>query len=268
MPKTSTSTSKSSSSLEAALKDVPSQFRSKVVKPFLSVKRRFAEGSDESLGLAAGKLCEAVLRLLQQEILKSHIPFGQRIPDFSVECRKLIESPKTAAVESLRVVLPRALLFIYTLRNKRGIGHVGGDVDANRIDATTIARVCDWVMCELIRVYHNLSLEEAQDLVDGLAQRNIPDIWHVAGKKRVLRDGLDFKQKVLLLCYQEPENAVLSEDLFAWVEYSHLPMFKKAVLIPLHKSRLIEYDKDSDTVTISPLGIKEVEERILTPAVS
>src|SRR5262249_40044781 len=135
MPKTSTSTSRSSSPLEVALKDVPSHFRSKVVKCFLDVKRRLAEGNDESLGLAGGKLCEVVLRLLQQEILKSHIPFGQKLPDFSIECRKLIESPKTAGVESLRIVMPRALVFIYTLRNKRGIGHVGGDVDANRIDS-------------------------------------------------------------------------------------------------------------------------------------
>jgi hypothetical protein len=49
---------------------------------------------------------------------------------------------------------------------------------------------------------------------------------------------------------------------------AHLQMFKKAVLTPLHKHRLVEYDKGSDTVTISPLGIKEVEERILRPAVA
>jgi hypothetical protein len=95
----------------------------------------------------------------------------------------------------------------------------------------------------------------------------IPDIWHVAGKKRVLRNGLDFKQKVLLLCYQEPESAVLSEDLFSWVEYSNLPMFKKTVLTPLHRARMIEYDRDAETVLISPLGAKDVEEKILNPTV-
>lgn len=104
-------------------------------------------------------------------------------------------------------------------------------------------------------------------MVDGLAQRNIPEIWHVAGKKRVLRKALDFKQQVLLLCYQEPNNAVLLEDLFSWVEHSNFTVFKRSVLEPLHKKRFIEYDKDADTVTISPIGIKEVEERILRIAV-
>src|SRR5690349_408352 len=109
----STSTSRSKSPLEVALAKIPVPFRSKIIKPFLDVKKRLSEGNDETLGLAAGKFCESVLRLLQHEILKSSIPFGQKIPDFSVECRKLIESPRPAGVESLRVVMPRALLFVY-----------------------------------------------------------------------------------------------------------------------------------------------------------
>jgi hypothetical protein len=105
-------TSKSKYPLEIALASVPAQVRSRIVKPFLDVKKRLAEGNDESLGPAAGKLCESVLRLLQSEILKASTPFGQQIPDFASECRKLIESSKNAGVESLRVVMPRALVFI------------------------------------------------------------------------------------------------------------------------------------------------------------
>jgi hypothetical protein len=159
--------------------------------------------------------------------------------------------------------MPRALVFLYTLRNKRGIGHVGGDVDANSIDSMTIARAADWIMCELIRLHHNLSLEEAQSIVDALAMRDIPVIWEVAGKKRILRGDLSFKQQVLLLCYHDPQNGVLEEDLFEWTEYTSAGMFKKSVLTPLHKERLIEHDAASGIVYISPLGIKLVEEHIL-----
>jgi len=263
MQMASGNTSRNKSPLEVALAKIPDQFRSKIIKPFLDVKKRLAEGNDETLGLAAGKFCESILRFLQHEILKSFTPFGQQIPDFSAICRKLIESPKDAGLESLRIVMPRALVFVYTLRNKRGIGHVGGDVDANHIDAMTIARTCDWVVCELIRIYHRISLEEAQDLVDSLSQRSVPYIWNVAGKKRVLRSGLIYGDQVLLLLYSGQENAILAEDLFSWVEYSNESVFKSKVLEPLHKKRLIEYDRDSNTVTISPQGIARVEEKIL-----
>lgn len=258
-------TSRNETPLDAALKNVDQRFRSKLIDQYLSVKRSLVEGRDEAVGMSAGKFCEIVLRFLQQEIHGTYTPFGQSINNFANECRKLIEAQGSTTPEAIRVVMPRALVFIYTIRNKRGIGHVGGDVDANRIDAMTMARSCDWVTCELIRVFHGLSLGEAQDIVDGLSIRTMPDVWEVAGKKRVLRNDLSAKQKVLLLSHQSTDGAILVEDLCDWIEYSNMGVFKSKVLTPLHKERLIEYDRDALTVTISPLGVKLVEDTILRP---
>jgi hypothetical protein len=171
--------------------------------------------------------------------------------------------PKTNGNESLRIVIPRTLNFIYTLRNKRGIGHVGGDVDANRLDSQVIATASDWIICELIRVFHNLSLEEAQDLVDSVSTRQISDIFEIGGRKRVLRTDLDFKDKTLLLLHSSVDQGALVEDLFLWTKYSSLGMYKRAVLDPLDKECLVDYDSDTQFVTLSPLGIKRVEEKIM-----
>jgi hypothetical protein len=54
------------------------------------------------------------------------------------------------------------------------------------------------------------------------------------------------------------------KDLYDWTEYSDFPKFKTRILTPLHESRLIEFDKDSNFVFLSPLGVQEVEERILS----
>jgi hypothetical protein len=40
-------------------------------------------------------------------------------------------------------------------------------------------------------------------------------------------------------------------------------MFRKSVLIPLHKLRLIEFDSEHGRARISPQGAKEVEEKLL-----
>jgi hypothetical protein len=152
---------------------------------------------------------------------------------------------------------------MYTLRNKRGIGHVGGDVDANRVDAITILHVADWTVCELVRLYHGLSLEEAQALVDSLSQRKLPVIWQVAGKRRVLAPELKAGDQTLLLLYGEQDDAVLAEDLCEWVEYSELRHYRRDVLVKLHGARLIEFDRDSDTVHLSPLGVERVEKDLL-----
>jgi hypothetical protein len=149
------------------------------------------------------------------------------------------------------------------MRNKRGIGHLGGDVDANKIDASVMSRHADWIICELIRIHHGLSLEEAQGLVDGLAIRELPEVWEIAGKKRVLREGLTAREESLLLLYSSMEADVLLEDLIAWVEYSNPAVFKAKVLYPLHRDRMVEWNRESDSITISPKGAKFVEERLL-----
>ncbi len=145
------------------------------------------------------------------------------------------------------------------MRGKRGIGHAGGDVEANSIDLATIVRLSDWIMCELVRVYHNLPIEDAQAVVDSLATKQVQDIWVVGGKKRILRAGLNYKQKVMLLLYSQAESAALSEELFDWSEHSHMTNFRRDVLKPLHDSKYVEYDRAEERVYLSPLGVSEVE---------
>jgi hypothetical protein len=249
--------------LATALAKIPAAFRTRLVSTYTDLKKNSAESRYESAGLAAGKFCEVVLRFLQDRVLGSSTPFGTKIKNYADECRKLVTAPATAGNESERTVIPRALVFLYTMRSKRGIGHVGGDVDANAIDIATMTRVADWIVCELIRINHGLSLEEAQDLVDGISVRELPTIWRVSGKKRVLREGLAAWEKVLLLLYDEQDSAVLLEDLCDWIEYSNPAKFRDSVIRGLHKERFLEFDKESESVTLSPKGVQYVEANLI-----
>ncbi|MEL7232225.1 MAG: hypothetical protein AAGJ85_06915, partial [Pseudomonadota bacterium] len=204
-----------------------------------------------------------LLRILQNEVTGTHLALKTPVGNMADECRKIITAQNKAAPESIKIILPRALIFLYTMRNKRGIGHVGGDIDANLIDNATIVRIADWVICELIRIYHKMPIEEAQDLIDGISYKALPIIWEISGKKRVLKDGLKSKQKALLLLYSTNEGVVLSEDLCSWIEYNP-SMFARRVLNDLHKDRLIEYDKESELVYLSPKGAKFVEDNLLS----
>lgn len=240
-----------------------SKLRQNLVTSYLKLKQNFIEGRFESAGMDAGKFCEAAMRIAQSQLTGAYVPLGSRIPNFADAVRALVLLPATSGPETMRDLVPRALLFLYTMRNKRGIGHLAGDVDSNRVDAMTIVQVADWVLCELIRVYHGLSIEEAQDLVDSLAQRQLPIVWEVAGKRRVLREGLTKSDETLLLLYATTDFTVLAEDLCEWVEYSALHLYKRNVLEALHKKRLVEYDRDNDVVHLSPLGVAKVEKQLL-----
>lgn len=261
------STSASTKLLDSALAGISNgKLRSKLIEAYLGLKRAYIEARYDLTGLNAGKFCEIALRIAQERVLGASTPLGKRIVNFADECRTLVTSPTAAAPESIREIIPRALVFLYTVRNKRGIGHVGGDVDANRVDAMSMAQTADWVVCEFIRLFHGLSLEEAQDLVDALSTRQSPLIWEVGGKKRVLRTGLSAADEVLLLLYAENQMAVLTEDLCSWVEYSNPYVFRTKVLQRLHSERLVEYDTESELVHLSPKGVTKVESELLRPS--
>jgi hypothetical protein len=202
------------------------------------------------------------LRVLQNELTSSYTPLGTKLGQFDRECSKLEGLPKTAGVESLRVIIPRALIFLYTLRNKRGIGHEGGDIDANEIDAATAVRVADWCISELIRVVHAISLEEAQALLDAIAEREVPQVWSVTNAKRVLDPSLSYRDQTLLLLYAE-QAPIPVEDLFDWVEHPRMSNYRTHVLWPLHRARLIEYDRDTETAILSPTGAARVDSEII-----
>jgi hypothetical protein len=262
-----TNTKPTEPTLDAALQAVPKKFRDQLIVKYIELRAAFTQGSFDSSGLRAGHFAESLLRLVQHHLTGTSIPFGEKVGNFVDECRKLERLPATSGSESLRVSIPRALTFLYTLRNKRGIGHVGGDVDANQIDAATGVRIADWCVCELIRVVHGIPLEEAQALLDAISVRQLPHVWSVGGRRRVLDGTLNYKSQTLLLLYNEVQSAIPAEDLFDWTEHSNISVYKRDVLRPLHRSRLVEYDEDTQTVTLSPLGIKKVEED-LTPDVA
>jgi hypothetical protein len=250
-------------SLDGALATLDASLRTRLLERYRDLKAAFARGDYDACGLRVGRLCEIIVRIVQHELTATHTPLGEKIQNFTDECRRLERLPATAGAESLRIILPRALNFAYSLRNGRGIGHEAGDVDANEIDAATGVRLADWCIAELIRIKHSLSLEEAQALLDALAERDVPSIWSVGGKKRVLATGLTYKQQVLLLLYADVGEPVLEEDIFRWTEHSNHAVFRRDVLAALHRDRLIEYDRDNQTTQLSPTGAAYVEENVL-----
>ncbi|MBS1587951.1 MAG: hypothetical protein JSS82_20655 [Bacteroidetes bacterium] len=249
--------------LSTYLQDIPEKFRARIINEYTKIKLRYRKADFDASGLSCGKFCEECLRFLQHYLTGVHTGFRDELKNFHLEVAKLEKVDKSTGNDSLRIIIPRALAFLYTLRNKRNIGHSGGDVEANQIDSLTINRVSDWIMCELIRIFHKKSLEEAQQIIDLISSRNIPDVWEVNGKKRVLLSNLSAKEKTLLLCYSHNEQGVFFEELIEWIEYRNTSDFRSKVLKPLHKEGLIEFDTELNLILLSPKGDKEVEDRIL-----
>jgi hypothetical protein len=59
--------------------------------------------------------------------------------------------------------------------------------------------MASWVMAELVRVFHQVSLLEAQATVNALVERKHPIVWQQGDLRRVLDPNLSKGDQSLLL---------------------------------------------------------------------
>lgn len=243
------------------LAGVPLGLRKELFDAYRKIERNFRESRWEPSELNGGKLCEVVYSILNGHFT-GNFPASASKPNNMVDACRALESAGATFPRSMRIQIPRMLVALYEIRNNRGVGHVGGEVNPNFMDAICVLHTAKWIMCELIRVFHNLSTEEAARVIDVLSDRELTLIWKINGVSRILDNSLSMTDKTLALLYGSTEG-VHENDLTSFVEHSNKSIYRRDVLRRLHKKRLIEYDSISRTSVISPLGVRHVEEKIL-----
>jgi hypothetical protein len=243
---------------------IPKALSDALIKTYQEIASNYLERRWEPSELNGGKFCEAVYSIVQGAVTGSFPLTASKPSDMVTACRaieKLPADPQRLGDRSLRLLIPRALPVLYEIRNNRGVGHVGGDVDANHMDAEAVRGMASWIMAELVRIFHGVTTEEAQEAVDALVERKCPMIWEIGPVKRVLDVSLITRDQVLVLLHYST-GWVSAIDLYKWTEYSNASAFRGKVLTVLHDDRLVEFDRNKDVVRISPRGIEAVEDKL------
>lgn len=243
------------------LAHLPESLRNELLAAYAEILRNYRERRWEPSELNGGKLCEIVYSILQGH-LTGTFPKNASKPRNMVDACRALESAPVSFPRSLRIQLPRMLLALYEIRNSRGVGHVGGDVDPNHMDAACVVEISKWLISELVRVFHNVSTEDAAAAVEMLVDRTLPIVWKVGGNLRVLDPDMSMREKTLMLLYH-CRGAVSESDLCIWVEHSNASTYRRDIIRKAHKAKLIEYDSGRGVVEISPLGIEYVEVSLL-----
>ncbi len=243
---------------------VPQSLEDELFEKYREIERNFRERRWEPAELNGGKLCEVAYCIIRGHADNSFPTKSHKPSNFYDACTKMEKEPGTLG-RSIRVQIPRMLISLYEIRNNRNVGHVGGDVDPNHMDAICVLHMAKWVVAELVRVFHGVTLAEATDLAEALSEREVALIWDTGSVRRVLDNSLTMLEKTLLLLFAS--TAPLGEaELLASLEHSNSSVYRRDVLRRAHADRLLEYDEDARTVRISPLGIRRVEEQILPKA--
>lgn len=249
--------------LQKVRTDLQSRLPLELVDALLSsyeeLKQNFYLGKHEPSELNAGKFVEACFRILQYETnAGNYTPVGAQIRNLIGKLRDFEQIPTASAIDSFRIHIPRTLVATYNIRNKRGVGHLGGDVNPNRADASLLVACAGWVMAELFRIYYQCSLEEAQVVVDALVQRRLALVHELEDTKRVLLPRLSYKDQTLLLLASQSPDRVSETDLLDWIEPKDKSSYRRRILRTLHSERMIEYE-EPNWCRILPTGLRYIE---------
>ncbi len=246
--------------------ELPPQLREELIRTFQSIAQNYRERRWEPAELNGGKLCEVVYTIVSGALAGEFQAKAFKPKNMFRACLELENAPKTHPAErSLRILIPRTLISLYDVRNNRGVGHVGGDVDPNEMDASLVYNTSSWLLAELIRVFHATSTAEATALVHATVERRLPVIWEMDGIRRVLLPEMNVRDQVLLLL-QGGLKWVSVADLVMWTDYANISRMRSAILAPLHRARLVEYDRKNNRAMITTLGSDRVERDLLRSA--
>ena len=242
---------------------IPCELGERLETHYHEIKHNYALRKFKSSELEGAQFCEVVYRILEWHVSPTddYTPYGE-MKNFRQSVLKFEND--TSLSDAIRFHVPGVLRAIYDIRSKRGVAHAD-EIDPNYMDATFIVAGSDWIMAELVRLLHEVTIDEARALVESLTTKQIPLIWQIGDHKRVISPPgkkLEFTDKVLVLLYNAYPKSVSVKDLLKWTEYKNSTRFKRGILVKLHKSDLLHYDKVTGEVTLSSLGIKVVEDRI------
>ncbi|MDO4967214.1 MAG: hypothetical protein Q4E70_00380 [Candidatus Saccharibacteria bacterium] len=246
---------------KAVLLSLPTNLRQSLLEEFDGVLTAFTRSDWEKVGLKSGRFCECVYTVING-YPNSYSDTVEKPRNFTDSCNQL--QGNTKIPRTTKTIICNLLVSTYNMRNLRDIGHVQNDIDSNYMDALFLIRACKWMLSELIRIIDGKKPNTANAAIEQLSNTDVPVIWiSPNGLKRVLVENASYKEKILALLCSQRSGSMGLKELFISLEYSNLSVFKKKVLLPLHKECLIDYRVGYDNVTITPKGRRSAEKFLM-----
>lgn len=234
----------------------PDELIDLLISYFKEIERSYRLESWKPSELDSGHFVEVARRIIEHELFGTYTPVSKSLGSFNPSVLGKYES--SSGDESLRIIMPRILYSMYCVRNKRGVGHVGS-ISPNKMDATFILSSAKWVLAEFIRIAGQTVPEIAHSIIDDLTDKHVDLVWSDEETFMILDAKMKAADKVLVALYKEDNiNIGLLQQR---IHYKNKSDFKK-IIKQLEASKLLHWT-EQDSCKLSPLGVREVENRIM-----
>lgn len=241
------------------LKTFPKPHVEALLKHYVKMTADFQTVQWEECAVKGGKFVEAVLKAVASVAGVSHstgrsFGAGKVIDDLG-------RLPSGTCHDSLRLLLPRACRLVYEIASNRGARHDPDEVDSNESDATVVMATCSWTCGEMIRVATSgaVALDEAQKLVDGLAEKRYPILEEVDGRLWFHGKKAKPREVALVILHRIHPKRMSREDLLDALERHGASRGNAQVVVSRLKSDRLADDGSRGLYLLAP-GRQRAEE--------
>ena len=225
----------------------PSDLVDALVSSYEKVVVEFRKGAWDETLWKAGKFTENVFRLLCCVV---HGKAPSEVSNIRELKKELEDLPSDIYPDSVRLLIPRiASAMIYDPRSKKGAVHVK-PVDPDYMDATLVVSACDWVLAELIRLYHTKEPKEIQDIIRSIVARKVPFVER-HGEEVFVVVPLGAEDEILLLLLDNRDGFNRS-DIGKSIGIFYAPPRVTEALHALQEKRFIVPTSDGRYVITGP----------------
>jgi hypothetical protein len=238
----------------------PAKLVDELLSAYQEAKHNFFLGGLRLSAVEGGRFCEAALRMLEHATMGKSTDLG-RMLDSDKLIVALSNCSKSQFGDSIRLHIPRAIRVVYDVRNKRDAAHLADDIDPNLQDASLVTSNLDWILAEFIRIYHNVSANEAAKIIEGLVTRKVPVIEDFDGFLKVLNPKLQVSGYLLVLLYERGSAGATFSELERWVRASMRSNLRRTLKGLVDEAML--HENEAGAFLITKLGRQAVEARNL-----
>ena len=227
-----------------------------LLKHFSTAVEKYAVREWDGVALNSGKFVEAVTKALMVHCGKTvgitrHFKAGN-------ELRQLENLSAANFSDIVRIVIPKACLFVYEIVNNRGGRHDPHEIDANEMDAKVVTPVISWMLAEMVRFCSkNTDTDAAMTIIEELTNKKYPYFEQMEGRSYVNIDGLAPGQTALLLLYAAYPKKLNRQKLIDLV--TRHGSTKNAANTAIHRLKNL-VDDDAGEWKLRSLGRQKAEE--------
>jgi len=226
---------------------------SDLVESYVAVKDSYIQGDNESALSKSGKFVENIFRVLKY-IKSNRILKEIKQHEFIEISEDLKNADGSKYSESIRILIPRiALSMIYEPRSKLGAVHVK-EINPDFIDGKLTVGACDWIMAELLRLYHTRNPKKVNELITQIVKEFVPIIQTI-GDEKFVTATLGCGQEILVRL-SDAENGLTRTEIGKAMKLNFSPQNITMILKKLVKNREVFFTKDGRYVISDPARAK------------